>query len=251
MKAEHRHQLQTNALADRMGRLLQGMRSTPKSTSAVIWVFVFLALATFAFWQYAASASVKDHSALWTSVENATHSPTMGGLNALESIERDHAGTMAGRAAGFELARWRLQQGLEYIAKDDRTRAFPMLEEARELYRKLMPQSIDDPLLTQEAMMGVATAEESLAVGPATPGQTPETAKSEAADGQEHGGKLDRALQYYRELANKYPDSILGKKAAKRADDLEQQTTRSQIDQFYAEVSQKAVPKAKLQAEPK
>jgi tetratricopeptide (TPR) repeat protein len=251
MKAEHRHQLQTNELADRMGRFLQGMKSAPKTTSTLLWVFVLLALAVIAVWQYAANATVKDRSALWTSVDDATHNPTTAGLDGLEVIESKNPGTLAGRAAGFELARWKLQQGMGFLARDDRSRAAGLLKDARELYRKLLPQAIENPPLAQEALMGMATAEESLAVAPATPGQTAEAAKTEEAKGEEQGGKLEKALEYYQELAKKYPDSVLGKKAAKRAEELEQQTSRSQIDQFYAEVSQKAAPKFGTPAKPK
>ena len=102
MKAEHRHQLQTNALADRMGRLLKGVREAPKSTSTLIWVFVLLALGTFAVWQYAARATVSERSALWTRVDEATHDPA--GPVKLEAFETGNPGTLPARAAGFQRA---------------------------------------------------------------------------------------------------------------------------------------------------
>src|SRR5438270_731981 len=52
MKAAHRKVLETNALADRMGRLLDNVKSGPKSASVVAWIFVILALVLFAAWQY-------------------------------------------------------------------------------------------------------------------------------------------------------------------------------------------------------
>jgi hypothetical protein len=234
MKAQHRHQLHTNALADRMGRLLQGMRSAPKSTSTLLWVFVVLGLATFAVWQFAASASV-NRSALWTSVDEAMHAPSAG-PGGLQAIEKDNPGTIAARTAGFQLARWKLQQGLESVAGDDRTRALPLLVDARKLYKDLEPRCIDVPLLAQEAMMGKATAEESLA-------GIVESSNAAETTGTEKAGSLDQALEYYRELAKRFPESVLGKKAEKRANELEQQTSRAQIDQFYAEANKKAAPK--------
>jgi hypothetical protein len=217
-----------------MGRLLQGMKSTPKSTSTLLWVFVVLALASFAVWQFAAGASV-NRSHLWTSVDEAMHAPSAspGGLHA---IEKENPGTIAARTAGFQLARAELQQGLDSLAREDRTGALPHLKEARDLYSQLAPRCIDVPLLAQEAMMGRATAEESLAgIAPSTAG--------EGSGGEEGVGSLDKALEYYRDLARMYPASILGKQAEKRASELEQQSSRAQIDHFYAEANKKAAPK--------
>jgi hypothetical protein len=250
MKAEHRHQLQTNVLADRMGRLLQGMKSAPKSTSTLIWLFVLLALATFAVWKYAASATVRDRSDLWTRLDEATHGPASG-TDKLQAIETGNPGTIPARAARFELARWNLQQGLGLLAGDDRGRALSPLKGARKLYTELVPNCIDVPLLAQEAMMGRATAEECLA------GllERPDAAESSGADHSEQSkeekpaGSLDQALEYYLELAKKYPDSILGKKAEERAQEL--QTSRSKIEQLYAEANKKVAPKALIPAKGK
>jgi hypothetical protein len=238
MKAEHRHQLQTNALADRMGRLLQGMKSAPKSTSTLVWVFALLVLATFAVWQYAVSSTGRERSALWTSVDEATRNPTAGS-EALRNISNENPGSIAGRAARFQLARWNLQQGLERIVGDPAL-ALPRFLDARKLYSELIPDCVDTPALTQEAMMGKATAEESLAgIAKSAPAeQPPGTENSEPAGEQNY---LEQALQDYRALANMYPESILGKQAAKRADELE--TSRSKIEQFYAEANNTAAPK--------
>jgi hypothetical protein len=243
MKAEHRHQLHTNALADRMGRLLQGMKSAPKSTSTLVWVFTLLVLGTFALWQYTANATMRERSDLWTKVDNATHSPTAGS-GELQTIAKDNPGTIPARTAQFELARWKLQQGLQALAADDRLRALPMLKDARQRYSEVAPLCVDVPLLAQEAMMGRATAEESLAgtLDTSETGETPGTENS--GQTKEYAGSLDRALEYYRELAKKYPGSILGREADQRAKKLE--ASRSSIDQFYAEVSAKTAPKATI-----
>jgi hypothetical protein len=251
MKAEHRHQLHTNVLADRMGRLVQGMKSAPKSTSMLVWVFVVLALATFAVWQYAGSATMRDRSALWASVDAATHNPA-GGLSELQLVEARNPGTIPGRSARFQRARWNLQQGLASLAGDERAGALPRLKEARKLYSELVPDCVDVPLLTQEAMMGRATAEESLVgmVEPADVGETSGTESSEQAKEEKPAGSLDKALEYYLDLARKYPDSIFGKKAAERAQELDQ-TSRSKIEQFYAETNKKPTLKTTPEAQDK
>ena len=255
MKAEHRHQLHTNVLADRMGRVLQGMKSAPKSTSTLVWVFVLVALATFAVWQYAASSTVKDRSQLWTRVDEITHDPSLWtrvdrdskeplGALKLNELAVENAGTIPVRAARFELARWHLRHGLDALTGSVRSDALPHLKKSKELYGELVPQCIDVPLLAQEALMGMATAEEALAgVMEASPAaENAEAADSEQAKEERPAGSLQKAIEYYRDLAGRYPHSILGKKAAERANELEQQT--SQIEQFYAAGNQKAAPKA-------
>ena len=228
-----------------MGRLLQGMKSAPKSTSTLVWVFALLVLGTFALWQYTGSATVRDRSDLWTKIDNATHSPTAGD-GELQTIAKDNPGTIPARTAQFELARWKLQQGLQALAADDRLRALPFLKDARQRYSAVVPLCVDVPLLAQEALMGRATAEESLTGILDTPdaGETAGTEKSDQTKEDKYAGSLDRALEYYRDLAKKYPDSILGRKADQRAKDLE--ASRSSFDQFYAEVSAKAAPKANI-----
>jgi hypothetical protein len=238
MKAEHRHQLHTNALADRMGRFLQGMKSAPKTTSTLVWVFALLVLATFAVWQYAMSATGRERSALWTSVDEATRNPGEG-VSALQRINSENPGSIAARSARFQLARWNLQQGLESVVGEP-ARALPFFKEARKLYSALIPDSVDTPSLAQEAMMGKATAEESLA-GIAGPSPAEQTAGTENAKQAEEENLLEKALQSYRALANRYPDSILGKEAANRAEELE--SSKSKIEQFYAEANNAAAPK--------
>jgi hypothetical protein len=224
-----------------MGRFLQGMKTAPKSTSILVWVFGLLVLATFALWLHAVSAGGRDRSALWTSVDEATRRPGAG-EDALQNISSENSGTLAGRAARFQLARWHLQGGLQF-AVGNPTQASASFKKARTLYSELIPDCVDTPLLTQEAMMGKATAEESLA-GLAGPPHAEKPLGTEDSEPAEEENYLAKALQDYRALASMYPDSILGKQAAKRANELE--SSRSQIEQFYAEASNTGAPKLNM-----
>src|SRR4051812_21127129 len=100
MKAEHRHQLHTNALADRMGRLVKGMRSTPRSTSVFVWTFVLLALVTFAAWQIYARTTQNSRSSLWVTVDESTHKAEAG-LAELDRLGREDWASIPGRTARF------------------------------------------------------------------------------------------------------------------------------------------------------
>jgi len=246
MKAEHRHQLQTNALADRMGRLLRGVKSAPKSTATLVWAFVLLILGTFAVWQYAASDTGAARSSGYRGVDEATHDPTAGTV-ALQAIEARDPSSLPARAARFQLARWNLQQGLGALASDDRVGALSLLRTARTLYSELVPRSGDVPLLVQEAMLGKATAEESLAgiVESADATATSPTATEQGKE-EKRAGSLDKALEYYLDLAKKYPDTDSGTKAKERAKELEDPNSRSKIEQLYAEANKKAAPRANI-----
>ena len=234
MKAEHRKELHTNLLADRMGRLVQGMKTAPRSTSITVWVFVVLALGTLGVWRIAAWSTQSNMSALWRSVDEATHNPDEG-RRQLDNIGKQNPGTLPGRAARFELARMQFEEGQTGLTSMfRRTQAIASLKGARDLYGKLAKECADAPLLAQEALMGVAKAEESL-VGIADPENL-----------EEKLGSLDRAVEDYRQLSGKFPDSVLGKAAAQRALELEEQ--RSNVEGFYTELNQILAPRIKTES---
>ena len=64
MKAEHRKELQTNALADRLGRLLQGVQSKPSSGVVLFGGLIVLAVAILLGWRYYYTARARSRSAL-------------------------------------------------------------------------------------------------------------------------------------------------------------------------------------------
>ncbi len=234
MKREHRKELHTNVLADRMGRLLQGMKSAPQSSS-LIWVFLLLTLLTHASWQFYASTTRSNRSGLWVQLDEATRDPEDASLR-LAAFANKNQGSIPGRTARFELARIRLQEGQENLTSFHRSAAVNSIIDARKLYEKLATECPDSPLLAQEALMGVAKAEESL-VGIMDPDKEP----------PESYGSLERALEFYHRLASKYPNSVLGQAAAKRADELEEEQTLAKVQAFYDELNKLAGPVKKTE----
>ena len=228
MKAEKRHQLQRNALADRMGRLFETMKSSPRSSSTLVWAFIIVTLATLVLWQYGAHANQSRYSALWTQVDVAGRDWERGPMY-LARISDDSRGSLPGRAAGFEVARKAFADGQGGIrAFEVRNIAVDNLKYARANYAKLVDDCLDAPLLAQEAMMGVAQAEESLVGVPRS------NDSSQVFD-------LGQALGSYQKLADKYPDSILGKQAAERIKTINER--RPEIEKFYAELNHWATTK--------
>jgi hypothetical protein len=222
MKAEKRHQLQRNALADGVGRLVQGMRSAPTTRSTMIWIFVVLAVAAVVVWQYGAHATQVKYSALWTTLDNDLRDP-LTGPSKLQQFSGENRGTIPARSARFQLARMNLETGQAGLRVSyQRVEAAKRVNEARKQYKKLAGECVDAPLLAQEAMMGVAQAEESLV---SIPG-----AVLDPADADEVFD-LARALKSYQELARTYPDSFLGQKADNRAKEIEKHEPA--IQEFY------------------
>jgi hypothetical protein len=223
MKAEKRHQLQRNALADGVGRLLQGMKSGPTKRSTLIWVLVVLALGTIVLWQYGAHATLTQYSELWSEVNKDSHN-TSTDLKKLQEFANANQANFPGRTARFEVTRVTLQKGQNELRDFvGRAKAVDSLNDARKWYGKLAGECADAPLLAQEAMMGVAQAEESL-VGTPNPDNT-----AEIFD-------LTRALESYQRLALKFPDSYLGKIADRRAEEIKNNFTG--VEKFYNDLNE-------------
>jgi hypothetical protein len=221
MKAEHRKELQTNVLADRMGRLVQEVKTGSTTKSAIVWFIAGLALVTLIGWYIATQTGARGGSA-WVSFNNSEMSP-----GALESISQANPGTMAARTARYQRARLLLRSGLNSIyanvgaspaisAQSDAARA---LVDARRLFNEMTSECSEDPVLQQEAMISAAKAEEALA-GVARDG-----------DAKQSVGDLDTAQKLYARLAEKYPETEYGKQAAERSKALADH--RAEIADFY------------------
>jgi hypothetical protein len=220
MKAEHRKELQTNYLADRMGRLVQGMRAGPQSTgSTVAWVLVSLTIGTVVVWYVAAMNS--NRSPLWVKFEEESNQRN---LAALSKLADNNPATLPARASRFQLARISLQEGLANLYSSQRDLAIKQVKNAMGWYADLSKECADDPILGPEALMGAAKAEEALVGIPV--GDDP--AKSE--------GNLETALGYYRKITKDYPKSFLAKAAQTRIDSLDTEKNRADAEKFYEEM---------------
>ncbi|MGE3806104.1 MAG: tol-pal system YbgF family protein [Gemmataceae bacterium] len=236
MKGEHRKELQTNILADRMGRFMHDMRSQPQSRSAAIIVLIGLAIVTYLAWQVTMART--DRTNQWTRLDedlvgqiamNSPENETGVLVREFDRVSNEAPYTLAGRTARFQRARLLLSTGMTrlYAASPGETSAPAKdLEKARDLFRELVNQTRDEPILTQEAMMGAAQAEEAL-VGVPNP-----------EDVEKAIGNLDHALADYRALATSYPTSHLGQQAAARVKKIEE--NRKQMDEFYATMRKEA-----------
>jgi hypothetical protein len=193
MKAEHRKELQTNVLADHMGRFLKSMRSGPQSTSIGVWVILALVVGIVVAWQYFRSRTPPP----WTELYSVNELSGNALDKKVDDITKKNHGTPLARVARFEKARDLLRRGQEELCAQP-TVARDLLEKASALYEQLALETTSEPPLAQEALMGVAQAEETR-------------------------GDLKRAREFYGKLAEAYPKSVLGELAKKNADELDEE----------------------------
>jgi hypothetical protein len=219
MKAEERKQLERNELARRLNTAWQGLSSN-STTVTIIWSVILIGLVALIGYRYYARSSAETRSELWSRLDRSAD------VAELENIIKTHPNTEAGRIAKFHLSRFQLQDALTRLAastNDEKLKAAADVEKARDRYAELINESAREPLLMQEAMLEVAKAEEVLAGVP--------TEK----DPNVMRGSLDRALEKYDALAKKFPQSVLGEKAAKRATEIRDR--RAQVEAFYLSLS--------------
>jgi tetratricopeptide (TPR) repeat protein len=218
MKAEHRKELQTNVLANSVGRMIRGLRTKPNPSSLVIAIFVVGAVLIFILWHYFSNRSAESRGQLWAQLENVSN------MKELSSFAESNAKTVPGLIARFQEARVLQQAGLERLfsgVDSVREEAQKNLQEARELYESLAKETAERPLLRQEALMGVAKCKEA-------------------------AGNLDEALEAYRAVVTataKEPASAFGEIAADRVKKLESEEGRREIGALYRKLSELSKPK--------
>lgn len=222
MKAEHRKELHTNLLADRLGKLVDTVKSGPKRTPVVALVGVGLVVVTALVWWIYSGRSAEQRSHLWTQMDAALQDERETRTK-LGDLAREHRRTLPGRVARFLLARQDLQEGVRALPADAaRKDAIEKLTKARGEFAQLATECADDPVLGPEALMNRARAEEALAGVP-----NPEAPTKGLGD-------LDRAFEAYRDLVAKYPNSAEARTAKERLKTYEDTAKRQDLDRFYA-----------------
>jgi hypothetical protein len=215
MKAEERKHLKENELAERLGKLWQYLASG-STTNTIIWGLILVGLALTIGWRYYSSHSFRTSSAEWSAVERANSAAE------LEQIIKDNPGKVVARVAKVHLTRYQMDDALARVAgpsSEDRIKAADALTAVYTRYSEIAKEFSDQPELVQEALMGVAKADEVLAAIPKvdSPKEPRET--------------LDAAQEAYEELAKRYPESYFGKQAKKRAEEIKDH--KLQIRGFY------------------
>jgi hypothetical protein len=232
MKAEHRKELETNVLADRVGKFVEAMRGGPKGALR-IWIVVGLVAIAIGLGYYLYQSTYTDTSRLWTQLDAAKDAQQ------LEELAKDNSGTIPARTARFEVARIFLAEGVQNLGSPVKLAggltthedAVQKLEKARTLYEELSNEARDVPMLAQEAMMGSAKAEESLSGTP------------KADNPKETRGTLQRAMELYQKLADAQPETFQARAAKEKVKELQDAVTRAKLQEFYVQLNQQVVKK--------
>ncbi len=212
MKAEHRKELQTNLLADRMGRMVQRARTRP-SRRTVLWLMLAIVAVIifvgFRIYQNNQRATVSTN---WMLLgEEYITSANAKGMITQNPWVVEYRDTNPGLAARYQFAWVRLwDQGLKHLIGNPQ-RALVNLKESEKEFLNLSEDCKDDPILAPEAAYALAVIEESKTV--------------------EDRANLDKAILRYKSLASRFKDSAAGKAAAQRADYLEK--NRGPVEEFY------------------
>lgn len=218
MKAEHRKELMTNTLANRLGSAIQGMREGPSRGTMLFLVAAGLILLLVLVWRYFSASAEESASARWLEWDKLT-SPKELEKFAENKDAQEH---MPGRLARLAEARRALYEGLRNLGDPVvRTEAQKNIRKAADLYDKLADELADQPLLHQQVLMDAAKAHESL-------------------------GEIDQARKFYQQLAQKYAKTSLGEEASKqdkRVEAAEQNGDLKALRDEYNSSSAAAAPK--------
>jgi hypothetical protein len=210
MKAEQRKELETNALADRMGHLMQRMKTQPRR-SAMYWVvggivLLVVAILTIRWFQ----VSREENSTRWRMLD-------LQSQRALQFLaSKDNADTNAGKAARFELAWLYYWEGGVKRLGVDGNKALETLQDVAAEYRKLAEDCAGDPIWEPEALYGQAVIEE-----------------TQAVVNLDH---LEAAKRLYEDLATKHKDSARGKLAAKWVENYQSDKGKQELKDFYQQM---------------
>jgi tetratricopeptide (TPR) repeat protein len=226
MKAEHRHELKTNALADTLNRALHGLKAGPSRHSLLIGVVAVVVIVVGVTGYFIWAGQREGRSALWEKFDgvegtlDTASSPDelQSALGKFKELADQNPRTLPGAAAKFDRARVLLYRGLERLYSPERDAALADLREARQLYGELADDAfIRDahPLLGEEAMMGAAKANEAL-------------------------GDLDKALDGYKNVVKTYPKGAFHEQADKRAAYLADADNRARVKALYDKLDEQA-----------
>jgi tetratricopeptide (TPR) repeat protein len=198
MKTDRRHELQTNVLADWLGKHLQQLQGYSKTILAVILLVVAAAIAgTF----LAQGQSARSQTS-WNQFFQAFGERDP---EALEVVASKNQGTVAAVWARLAEADLKLAEGIGDLYTN-RDNAKKNLAEAERNYLAV-DRAASEKLLRERAWFGLGQVYESLS-------------------------ELDKAKQYYGKLISSSPTSALGKEAKRRSDALSDTSTEKWYNWF-------------------
>ena len=180
MKAERRHELKHNELADWIGERVETMK--PHATGVLLGIGLLVLIVLGSVWYF--SGETASASRAWSQYFYAFNEREP--QKVLQSLAAEQAGSKAAWWALAAVGDMNLGEGAALLYSD-RKEAQKRLEAAKEAYLKV--EVSDDPMLRNRARLGLAKVHESLCLP-------------------------DDARKYYEQVAAAEKDSAIGKSAA-------------------------------------
>jgi hypothetical protein len=212
MKAEHRKELQTNSLADFLGRTVRTVRGGGTGFSWFKVMVVVLLVCGVAMFFVMRNNRARTNAELWEKLDENTQGK-------LEDLAKEYKDTKQGQAARFTLAYGKLWDGIRFLGASDpqfMQHAGGLIDEAMQMLDALAQECKDDPERLAEAKYHMAVAKESAAVFKIS--------------------FLDDAKKEWEDLATgTLAKTAYGQLAAKRHEQLNNPTSYAAISTFYKE----------------
>jgi uncharacterized protein YdbL (DUF1318 family) len=208
MKTQRRHDLQTNVLADWLGKKLEAIKPYFKSILAVAIAIPAVWIAITLITRQQAGEVGRSWTAYFGAMSDTEPSDALG------RVAEAYTGTAVGLWATQSAADRQLSEASMEMFRDP-TAAREKLKRAKENYETVEKGAIREPMLRQRAVFGLAQTHESL-------------------------GELNEARAKYEELAKQASDTAIGKAAARRLAQLVDASTgklRPEVEKFYAEMA--------------
>lgn len=199
MKTERRHELQTNQLADALGRATESAKPYAKVALGVVVAVAVIAVAVWYLNQQAEATRAEGWDRYFAA--QSSNDP-----EAMQAVADQFRGTSAGHWALLQLADQHLRTGASALFSD-RAEANEELRKARQYYDEVINQPGASEVAQQRATHGLARTLEAL-------------------------NELDLARQTYEQLASRWPDGPYREEAQRRARDLERRSTKEFYDWF-------------------
>ena len=210
MKAEHRKELETNALADRVGHFVQTIKQRPQK-KAMIWVVLAIVAVVVVLLLYRRSyMRTESNSLLWEQFGDNS------GRYLQEIIDRDPESNQA-KAALFEFRYILLRDSLRKLASKPKE-ALAALDDLDRAYGELAKLVSDDKVLLPEALFAQAVIEETRII--------------------KDDDNWKNALTKYKDVADNHADSAFGKLARQRVEILENKKDREEVIKTYQDLRQ-------------
>jgi tetratricopeptide (TPR) repeat protein len=198
MKADHRHELQTNELA---AWLENAVDKTKPYARAIVGVCVAIAIIVLVYW-YVGALQRRNTTA---AAEQLISAIQFGTTTDLQALADQHRGTQPAALAQLLLAERLLDQGTDELYNDKPAGRENLLK-ASDAFQSA-EQTVRDPMLRTWALYGVGRAHEAM-------------------------GDLDRARGDYERMLKEYPDSSLTEPARAHLARLNSMGTKEFYDWF-------------------